>query len=177
MSLASNRSLSLRRTSLTDPVALALISALNEELSALYPEEGATHFRLDVDEVAPGRGAFIVAYMLREDLPGGALAVGCGAVRRLSATQAELKRMYTVPEARRRGVAYELLAALEDEARALGVNELTLETGIRQPEAIALYKRAGFVEIPPFNEYVGSPLSVCMAKALNRAPETRNPRP
>jgi GNAT superfamily N-acetyltransferase len=167
MSLGSTRSLTLRRTSLTDPVARALIDALDAELLERYPEEGATHFRLDPDEVAPGRGAFFVAYVFGADLPGGSLPVGCGAVRRLpDGRTAELKRMYTTPEARRRGVAHELLGALEDEARRLAVHRLVLETGVRQPEAIALYKRAGFVEIPPFGEYVGSPLSVCMAKSL-----------
>jgi putative acetyltransferase len=59
-----------------------------------------------------------------------------------------------------------LLGTLEAEARGLGVNRLVLETGVRQPEAIALYERAGFRKIPAFGEYVDSPLSVCMAKAL-----------
>ncbi|WP_437338073.1 GNAT family N-acetyltransferase [Sorangium sp. So ce394] len=59
-----------------------------------------------------------------------------------------------------------ILRALEEQALALGRTRLVLETGVRQPEAIALYRRAGFVEIPPFGEYLGSPLSVCMGKDL-----------
>ena len=82
------------------------------------------------------------------------------------ATTAEIKRMYTLPAMRGRGLAGRLLAALEDEARELGARRLVLETGERQPESLAVYRRAGFVEIPLFGEYVGSPLSICMEKHL-----------
>ncbi len=149
----------IRREPLDSAVARQLIASLNAELLARYPEEGATHFRLDVDEVAPGRGAFVVAY--RADDP-----VGCGAIRRIDDDVAEIKRMYVVPEARGARLAAAILAALEAEARALAVARLVLETGERQPEAIALYRRAGFVVIPRFGEYVDSALSLCMAKAL-----------
>lgn len=149
----------IRHASLDSAVARRLIESLNAELLARYPEEGATHFRLDVDEVAPGRGAFVVAY--RADDP-----VGCGAIRRIDDDVAEIKRMYVVPEARGARLAAAILAALEAEARALAVARLVLETGERQPEAIALYRRAGFVVIPRFGEYVDSALSLCMAKAL-----------
>ena len=65
--------LEVRRASLRAPEAGTLIAALNAELSALYPEEGANHFRLDPEEVEDGRGAFILA-------TSGGTAVGCGAV-------------------------------------------------------------------------------------------------
>jgi GNAT superfamily N-acetyltransferase len=144
---------------LLSPVAQALIAELNTELSARYPEEGATHFRLDAEEVASGHGAFLVAYLDGEP-------VACGAVRRNEDGAAEIKRMYTRPAARGRGVARALLDALEAEARTLGADRLVLETGERQLEAVALYHRAGFVEIPCFGEYVDSPLSLCMGKEL-----------
>jgi len=147
----------IRSESLRVPIVETLIRALNAELEARYPEEGANHFRLDPDEVGPGRGAFLVAYA-------GDVAVGCGAVRLIEPHVAEIKRMY-VPHARRgRGIAKQLLAALESHASLLGARRLVLETGERQPEAIALYRRAGFEEIPRFGEYVDSPLSVCMGK-------------
>jgi putative acetyltransferase len=92
--------------------------------------------------------------------------VGCGAVRLLSSSDAEIKRMYVKPEARRRGVAKALLAALEAEAIGLGATRLLLETGARQQEAIGLYGGAGFTGIEPFGEYMDSPLSICMAKQL-----------
>lgn len=144
---------------LRSPVAQQLIAELNAELSARYPEDGATHFRLAAAEVAPGSGAFLVAYLDGEP-------VGCGAVRRIEDGTAEIKRMYVRPAARGRRIGAAILAALESEARNLGAARLVLETGERQHEAVALYRRAGFVEIPRFGEYIESPLSLCMAKEL-----------
>jgi GNAT superfamily N-acetyltransferase len=70
---------------------------------------------------------------------------------------AELKRMYVVPDARGRGVATALLSALEGAARDRGWTTLRLETGPRQPEAIALYTRAGYRPIEAFGAYTGAP--------------------
>ena len=139
--------------------AQALIAALNRELASVYPEEGATHFRLDPSEVADGKGAFLIAFR-------GGVALGCGAVRRIDAVTGELKRMYVTPEARRWGVGQALLDALQAEARRLGLARLVLETGVRQARALSLYERNGFTRFVPFGDYVGSPLSVCMAKDL-----------
>jgi GNAT superfamily N-acetyltransferase len=147
------------RESLESPIAFKLISALNAELTERYPEEGANHFNLDPDEVAEGRGAFFVA-----ELDG--KPAGCGALRVIEPGVAEIKRMFVWHGLRGYGVATAVLAALEKTARELAVRRLVLETGARQPEAIALYRRAGFDFIPPFGEYVDSPLSVCMEKAL-----------
>jgi putative acetyltransferase len=149
----------VRRFDILSPEALSFIEALNAELLTRYPESGATHFRLDPDEVADGRGAFLIAS--RSGRP-----VGCGAVRRVDPHTGELKRMYVRPEERGRGVGRALLDALEAEARSLRLGRLVLETGVRQTEAIALYRRAGFSDIPPFGEYVASPLSMCMSKEL-----------
>lgn len=149
----------VRQEDIESPLAYRLITELNAELTGRYPEAGATHFRLDAAEVAPGFGAFFVASIDGE-------AVGCGAVRRIEDSVAEVKRMYVRTAARGRGIGGAILVALETEARALGVSRLVLETGVRQPEALALYRRFGFDVIPPFGEYVESPLSVCMAKDL-----------
>lgn len=153
----------------TGPVAAALIDALNAELRAQYPEPGATHFRLDPEEVRPGRGIFLVARQRGQP-------VGCGALRRildpelareLGPAVGELKRMYVAAGARGRGIGRALLARLEAEARALGLDRLVLETGTRQAAALALYERAGFVRIPPYGEYAASSgTSICMRKAL-----------
>ena len=150
---------SLRSEPLDSPVAQQLIAALNAELSARYPEAGANHFRLDPQEVAPGRGAFLV---IRE----GERAIGCGAIRRLESGAAEIKRMFVVPDRRGHGVGRQVLEALEEAARGLGANRLVLETGVRQPDAIALYRKCGFTVIPAFGEYIGSELSLCMSKTL-----------
>jgi putative acetyltransferase len=149
----------VERADIQSSTALGLIAALNAELTGRYPEPGATHFRLDPDEVAEGRGAFLIA--TRSGLP-----IGCGAVRRIDERLGEIKRMYVTPGQRGHGVGRTLLAALEAEARRLGVSRLVLETGLRQQEALGLYESAGFRRIEPFGEYVGSPLSVCMAKTL-----------
>jgi putative acetyltransferase len=145
---------------LADDDSQALITALNAELSAMYPEPGANHFTLDPEETARGRGAFLVVY--RGDVP-----VGCGAVRLLDAETGELKRMYVSPAERGRGLGRRLVAELEAEARALGVRRLVLETGTRQHAALALYRGAGFRPIPLYGEYLLSPdTSVCLGKEL-----------
>jgi putative acetyltransferase len=149
----------VKRAGLDSPDAVELIEALNAELLATYPEPGATHFRLDPDEVAAGRGGFFVAWE-------GGRAVGCGAVRRIDERTAELKRMYVRPEERGRGISRALLTALEDEARRLGLSRVCLETGTRQLAALALYERSGFVRVDAYGEYGGSALSVCFAKSL-----------
>jgi GNAT superfamily N-acetyltransferase len=154
---------------LTSDVAAGLIRALNAELSERYPEPGATHFRLNPEEVAPGAGVFVVARLAGRP-------VGCGAVRwlrdpalvrELGPVVGELKRMYVAPEVRGYGIGRALLARLEEEARNLGLERLVLETGTRQAEALALYRNSGFTDCPAYGEYTASPgTSVCMMKAL-----------
>lgn len=151
--------LTIRPESLDAAAVQSLVRALDAELDQRYPEEGANHFRLDLHEVMPGRGVFLVAYA--EDV-----AVGCGAVRINEPGVAEIKRMYVLPECRGRGIAGAVLKALEQQAEALGAHQLVLETGARQPESLAVYRRAGFIEIPRFGEYLDSPLSLCMGKSI-----------
>jgi GNAT superfamily N-acetyltransferase len=151
------------RERLPSPVADRLIADLNAELMAMYPEPGATHFRLDPEEVSPGRGVFVVAFA--EDVP-----VGCGAMRRIDPETAELKRMYVVPSARGTGVGRALVAGLEREARHIAIRRLVLETGIRQIAALALYERTGFERIPLYGDYQKSAdTSICMGKNLDRS--------
>ena len=88
---------SVRRELLSSSISRALISALNVKLGWQYPKPGATHFWLDTEEVFDGHGAFVVAGVDGSPL-------GCGAVRCLETTRAELERMYVAPEARGRGV-------------------------------------------------------------------------
>jgi putative acetyltransferase len=158
-------SITITRADLDAEVSRALIGSLNAELLGVYPEPGATHFRLAPEETADGRGTFLVVY--RDGTP-----VGCGALRLLGAETAELKRMYVAREFRRDGLGRGLLAALEAEARALGIRRLVLETGVRQTAALALYRSAGFRDIPLFGEYRLSPnTSVCLGKELlDRSP-------
>jgi putative acetyltransferase len=97
------------------------------------------------------------------------VAAACGAVRRLIGGPpevGEIKRMYTRPAARRRGLGAVILDRLEAEAAVLGYRRVQLESGLRQPEAIALYETAGYHRIPSFGQYEGDELSVCFAKVL-----------
>ena len=152
--------LAIERTDLASEVGQRLVQALNAETRSRYPEDDEFEkFALLPDEVAPGRGAFRVASVDGEP-------AGCGAVRLVEGGEAEIKRMYVVPEARNQGIGGAIVRALEAEARALRASRLILETGVRQPEAQALYEREGFTRIPPYGEHVNHPLSVCMAKAL-----------
>ena len=93
-------------------------------------------------------------------------AVACGAWQPLEPGVAELKRMYVRPAFRGRGIARQLIVALEEEALADDRPVLRLETGTYLPAAIALYRSAGYAPIPVFGEYVGNPYSVCFAKSL-----------
>jgi GNAT superfamily N-acetyltransferase len=149
----------IRRSTLASPDAVRLIAALNAELTTTFPEPGATHFSLSDAQVVAG-GAFLVAYLDE-------LAVGCGAVRRLDDTTAEIKRMYVDASVRRRGIGRALVEALEREARLVGVTTIVLETGTRLASAINLYESMGYAHIPLFGEYVSSPnTSLCFGKSL-----------
>jgi GNAT superfamily N-acetyltransferase len=155
----SSSEIEFRRKRLDSAVVQRLITALNAELESIYPEDGANFFRLDPEEVAEGRGAFLVAYL--DGKP-----IGCGAVRLNEPGLAEIKRMYVDPRVRGRRVGRRIVEALETQARQLGAKRIVLETGPRQPDAIAMYQHAGFSEIPLYGEYIGSLFSVCMAKDL-----------
>src|SRR5205814_4406367 len=104
------RNIHIRRSTLASPDAARLIAALNAELTATFPEPGATHFSLSDAEVMAGEGAFVIAYL-------DGVAVGCGAVRRLDEATAELKRMYVAPSVRGQGIGRALVEALEREAQ------------------------------------------------------------
>lgn len=154
--------ITIRRVELHSAVAQQLIHALDREVQGRYPEDGSYFSRLDAEEVVEGSGGFFVAYRHGE-------AIGCGAVRGVEPGIMEVKRMYVVPTARGQRVGHAILDALEAEARRLGAHRLLLETGPRQPEAIALYERVGFTHIPLYGEYADSPhphLSTCMGKDL-----------
>jgi putative acetyltransferase len=156
----TSETITIARAQLTADTSRALMDSLNAELRGVYSEPGATHFRLDPEEVSGGRGVFLV--ICQEGTP-----VGCGALRVLDAETAELKRMYVSPSMRGKGLGRRLVAALEAEARALGVRRLALETGVWQTAALALYRATGFHPIPLYGEYRLSPqTSVCLGKEL-----------
>lgn len=92
--------------------------------------------------------------------------VGCGAIKRYNDFTAEVKRMYVLPEVRGMGIATQILQELEKWARELLFSRCILETGKRQPEAIALYMKTGYKVIPNYGQYEGVENSVCFEKDL-----------
>lgn len=133
-----------------------MLEALDAYQSTLYPPE-SNHF-VDVEGLAAPNVRFIVARR-------GTVAVGCGALR-IDVGYGELKRMYVVPAARGHRLGRLILDRIEAEARRAGLRCLRLETGIHQPEALALYRAAGYAEREAFGEYAADPLSVFMEKIL-----------
>ena len=127
-----------------DPGVQRLLAEALGDLSRRYGGTG-DDTPVAADDFVPPRGRFFVARD-GDDL------IGCGGWR-AHGVDAELKRMYTTPAARGRGVARRVLAAIEESARADGRRRLILETGDRQPEAIALYVSAGYRRIEDFGYY------------------------
>ncbi len=142
----------------TSDDARLLMRELDADLGGRYPDGPPPHGLGPRDEIDP-RTVFLVARA-------GGEAIGCGALRTLEDRRVEIKRMYVRPAYRGRGVARRILAALEARARGAGAERLVLETGVRQPEAIALYRSEGFMPIEPFGEYVGDQMSRCFEKRL-----------
>jgi GNAT superfamily N-acetyltransferase len=139
--------------------AQQLVAALDAGLAQLYPPEQRFGPNLKAQHLEAGRGTFLVA---RDN----GRAVGCGAIRMLDGKSAEVKRMYVEPDQRGKGVGRAVLDRLEAAAKQLGALRLVLETGIHSPEALALYRGAGFTQIDCWGEYATSPTSVCMEKTL-----------
>lgn len=142
---------------------MALVTALRADLLGRYGRPGMSP--PDAGELVPPGGLFLVGYMDE-------VAVACGGYRRLDDGTAEIKRMYVVPAARRRGLSRVVLAELERRAGTAGYRSLRLETGELQPEAVGLYESAGYSLIPCFGEYINDPQSLCYEKALPAPSDT-----
>jgi putative acetyltransferase len=144
------------------PDVIALVDELDAYQSVLYPPE--SHHGIDMDALSQPNVLFAV---LRDEEGG---AVGCGAIV-VGKEYGEIKRMFVRPHFRGRGAAKALLAFLEGEAARSGCTLLMLETGISQPEALALYARCGYLRRGPFGDYWNDPLSVFMSKQIgSKAP-------
>lgn len=92
--------------------------------------------------------------------------VGCGAIKEYGANTMEIKRMYVLPEIRKKGVASTILSELENWAIELSYAKCILETGKRQPEAIGLYKKNGYRLIPNYGQYAEVENSLCFEKEI-----------
>ena len=92
--------------------------------------------------------------------------MGCGAIKEYAQGIMEVKRMYTPPESRGKGVASKVLAELETWAAEMSYEKCILETGKKQPEAIGLYQKNGYTLIPNYGQYAEVENSVCFEKVL-----------
>ena len=154
----------MRRHRLDEPVVQQLIARLDDELRAATPDGGSNFFHVDSDDVQPGNGALVVAWL--DDTPS-----ACGAWRRIDTAAArpdtgEVKRMWVDPSARGTKLGAAVLATLQTDARVQGITELRLETGEYLTAAVELYRRFGFEQCAPWGEYVGAEHSYTMAKPL-----------
>ena len=139
------------------PDVRRLIAESDAFMQALYPPE--SNHLVDVDALAAADTVFLVARRNGELL-------GSIAFRVIAPGHAELKRMFVRVEARGIGLGRRLLEALEDAARRQNIDRISLETGIRQREAIGLYRASGYQDCPPFGTYTPDPLSLFMTKRL-----------
>ena len=157
----SNRRIVIEPTDPQRPEVRGLVAELDAYMHGLYPAE--SNHLLDVDALRRPHVTFLMARI-------GGRAVGCGAVVDHHAEYGEVKRLYVAPEARGGGVGARLLEMLEATARHRGLSLMRLETGTKQPEALTLYRRMGYREIPSFGEYQSDPLSIFMEKRLAHPP-------
>ena len=141
------------------PEAAELIRLLSAELARRYDfnEDGSGNFK--PEDVLVARAGFVIGWAA-------GVAAACGAFRPMESEVAEIKRMFVLPEYRGRGYSKAILADLERRARECGYTTVRLETGDRQPEAIGLYRRAGYRPIPNFGIYGDVESSLCFEKRL-----------
>ncbi len=161
--------LEIRRRRITHPDAVTLVEEVQAEYVVRYG--GRDDTPLDADAFEPPRGAFYVGYL--DGLPVASAAWRATDVVRLGERAVEVKRMYVVPAARRRGVAVRMLERLEAAAREQGADHVVLETGLRQPEAIALYLAHGYEPVEKFGHYAAYDSSRCYARRI-APPEPSN---
>ena len=146
----------LTRTNSDNKDFVALVTLLDAELAELDGAEHAFYAQLNKTH---NLKHVIVAY--ENGKP-----IACGAIREYSPTITEVKRMYTLPVWRGKGIATKILADLEKWASELSYQKCILETGKRQPDAIKLYNKNGYKIIPSYGKYLQMENSVCFEKEI-----------
>jgi putative acetyltransferase len=146
----------LQRTASDNEDFRLLIGELDKELRSRYEEKQAIYDRYNIIENNPN---VVIAY--REEMP-----VGCGCFKKFDDRSVEIKRMFVRPEHRGQKIAASILKELENWAIELNIYGTVLETGIKQPEAIHLYRKSGYIVVENYGPYKGLPESVCMQKHL-----------
>lgn len=144
------------RTDSSNKDFILLVKELDEDLAI---RDGEEHAFYDQFNKITNIKNVVVAY--ENDEP-----VGCGAFKPFNEEAVEIKRMYVPPALRGKGIASFILNSLEAWAKENGYKKSILETGLKQPEAIALYKKNGYIQILNFGQYAGVENSVCFEKIL-----------
>ncbi|NTJ42269.1 GNAT family N-acetyltransferase [Agrobacterium larrymoorei] len=150
-------SVHIRLESPRQPEIARLMEMSNEYMASLYPAE--SNHMVDIDTLEKVGVSFFVA---RHE----GRVVGCCALVEAGDGTAEIKRMFVDPEARGLKIGKRMMETLVDRGNELRLSAIRLETGISQPEAISLYRKADFVEIEPFAPYKHDPLSMFMELKL-----------
>lgn len=133
-----------------------LVTKLDEDLAIRDGDEHAFYAQFNsIDTIK-----HVIVLYLDEKV------VACGAIKPFDENAMEVKRMFVPEEFRGNGFATKVLLALEIWAKELNYNVLVLETGLKQPEAIALYKKSGFSIIPNYGQYIGIENSICFKKEI-----------
>lgn len=148
--------LDIQRTNSENPDFIALVKELDADLAI---RDGDDHAFYDQFNKIKAIKYTVIAYKQQEP-------VGCGAIKNYDTTTMEVKRMYVNMLYRGQKIASELLAALEKWALELGYTNCILETGINQPEAIALYIKCGYQQIANYGQYERVENSLCFQKIL-----------
>jgi GNAT superfamily N-acetyltransferase len=148
--------INLIRTNSDNKDFIDLVKLLDAELAEIDGEEHVFYAQLNKTDTLKH---VVVAY--ENEKP-----ISCGAIREHSSTMMEVKRMYTLPGYRGKGLATKVLNELEKWASELSYQKCILETGWRQPDAIRLYEKNGYSRIPNYGKYAGIVNSVCFEKEI-----------
>ncbi|GAA4294667.1 GNAT family N-acetyltransferase [Aestuariibaculum suncheonense] len=149
--------ITLLRTTSTNNDFIALVKLLDTDLAKRDDDDHAFYAQFNkIDSI----NYVVVAY--KDNVP-----IACGAIKPCNSTTMEIKRMYTAEDYRGKGIASLVLAELEQWASQLSYTTCILETGIKQPEAIKLYEKNGYQNIPNYGQYADVSESKCFEKHLN----------
>jgi putative acetyltransferase len=148
--------ITLKRTNSDDLDFQTLVKELDKELAIRDGDDHGFYAQFNkIDSIK----YVVLAYENVE-------SVGCGAIKEFAEKTMEVKRMFVPLEIRGKGIASLVLQELEKWAGELGYEKCVLETGWKQPEAIRLYKKNGYSQIPNYGQYIGMENSVCFEKVL-----------
>lgn len=146
--------INLIRTNSENPDFIKLVKLLDAELAIVDGKDHSFYSQFNkIDKIRH----VVVAY--NDEKP-----TGCGAIKEYDPDTMEVKRMFVPPESRKKGIASKILDELENWAAELSFTRCILETGKRQPEAIGLYKKNGYKQIPNYGQYASVENSVCFSK-------------